>query len=93
MASSAARVATGRPPHYLRQICRHFGHNVQASHARVHGTITFADGMLELDASDPQLLVLAATAQDADALERIEQVVASYLERIGRADDLTVAWT
>ena len=91
--TSTASVATDRPAHHLRQICRHFGHNVQASHTRARGTITFVDGALHLDASDPAVLLLTATAEDLGALERIEQVVASYLERIGQSDAIAVVWT
>ncbi|WP_405721858.1 DUF2218 domain-containing protein [Streptomyces sp. NBC_01537] len=40
----------------------------------------------------PDMLTLRAEATDAESLQRIQDLVAGRLERIGRCDHLTVIW-
>lgn len=90
--SSRAEVATDKPVPYMRQLCKHFGHKVDASFGEDTGYIQFEFGRCELNASGG-LLVLAVSAPDEESHERMERVIGSHLERFGRRDGLSVAWT
>ena len=89
--SSRADVLTDRPVPYMRQLCKHFGHKIDAAFGDDSGYIQFAFGRCELDASAGDRLALTVTAASAEDLERMEQVVASHLERFGHGD-LSVTW-
>jgi uncharacterized protein len=89
---SRAEVATDKPVPYMRQLCKHFGHKVDASFGEDSGYIQFEFGRCELRTSEG-LLSLEVSAADAESLERMERVIGSHLERFGRRDELTVAWT
>ena len=88
---SRADVATDKPVPYMRQLCKHFGHKVDASYGEDSGHIQFDFGRCELQAKDGTL-ALEVIAADAEGVERMERVIGSHLERFGRRDSLTVAW-
>jgi uncharacterized protein len=89
---SRAEVATDKPVPYMRQLCKHFGHKVDASFDDDSGYIQFDFGRCELHAADGRL-TLEVSAADAESHERMERVIGSHLERFGRRDGLAVAWT
>jgi uncharacterized protein len=90
--SSRAEVATAKPVPYMRQLCKHFGHKVDASFGEDSGHIQFEFGRCELQAADGKL-TLSVSAPDEESHARMERVIGSHLERFGRRDGLTVAWT
>ncbi len=89
--TSRADVATEKPVAYMRQLCKHFGHKVDASFGEDRGHIQFEFGRCDLHANDGTL-ALEVSAADAEDHERMERVIGSHLERFGRRDGLTVAW-
>ena len=89
--TSRAEVTTEKPVAYMRQLCKHFGHKVDASFGDDTGYIQFEYGRCSLHASDG-VLALEVTAGDEESHERMERVIASHLERFGRRDELSVAW-
>jgi hypothetical protein len=93
MVSSHATVATAKPAPYMKQLCKHFGHKVEATFDDERGTIHMPMGMCELDATAPDALHLQLSADDAESLARLEQVVGSHLERFGRRDELAVSFS
>jgi uncharacterized protein len=88
---SRAEVATDKPVAYMRQLCKHFGHKVDASFGEDSGYIQFDFGRCELYTNDGAL-TLDVSAADAESVHRMEQVIGSHLERFGRRDGLSVAW-
>jgi hypothetical protein len=90
--TSRAQVATAKPVPYMRQLCKHFGHHVDASFDDDSGYIQFSYGRCELQAADDELLLTVSAADDADR-DRMENVIGSHLERFGKRDELSVAWT
>ena len=89
---STAEVATAKPVPYMRQLCKHFGHKVDASFGDDSGYIQFDFGRCDLQASDGKL-TLWVSAPDEESHARMERVIGSHLERFGRRDELSVDWT
>jgi hypothetical protein len=89
--TSRAEVPTDRPVAYMRQLCKHFGHKVDASFGEDAGYIQFEFGRCSLEASGG-VLALEVSAVGEDGVRRMESVIGSHLERFGRRDDLSVAW-
>jgi uncharacterized protein len=89
--TSRAEVATDKPVPYMRQLCKHFGHKVDASFDDDSGYIQFDFGRCVLHANNGTL-TLDVSAADAESHERMERVIGSHLERFGRRDELSVAW-
>jgi uncharacterized protein len=92
MFESHSRVATEKPAPYMKQLCKHFGHKVQATFDDERGTIHMPMGTCHLVAVEPGVLAIALTADDADSLTRLKHVIGSHLERFGRRDSLRVHW-
>ena len=92
MVRSQASVATTKPAPYMKQLCKHFGHKVETTFDDERGTIRMPMGLCELDATAPDSLHLKLSAEDAEQLARLEQVVGSHLERFGRRDELAVSF-
>jgi hypothetical protein len=103
MVSSAARVATQRPAHYLKRLCEHFadegqrhsGQEFEVTFDERDGFINFTpvvDGSCRLDAREEGVLVIEASGSDQPALDRVRRIVTRHLERFGEPDGLTVEW-
>jgi hypothetical protein len=90
--TSQASVSTEKPVPYMRQLCKHFGHKVDASFDDDSGYIQFEFGRCELHAA-AGVLQLAVSAGDDEDRRRMQQVIGSHLERFGKRDELSVSWT
>jgi hypothetical protein len=90
--SSQATVATEKPVPYMRQLCKHFGHKVDAAFDDDSGYINFEAGRCDLRAVDGELH-LTVTAENEENRERLRSVVGSHLERFGKRDELSVSWS
>lgn len=89
--TSRADVATDKPVAYMRQLCKHFGHKVDASFGEDSGYIQFDFGRCDLQAAEGELRLAVSAAEEAGR-ERTERVIGSHLERFGRRDELSVSW-
>ena len=92
--SSEAHVSTAEAPRYLRMLCKHFRHKSPTTFDEMHGRIEFSAGTCELDAAATAgTLKIRILANDSVALERLEGVVGSHLERFAPKEPLEVRWT
>lgn len=90
--TSTAVVPTSKPVAYLRQLCTHFRREVDTDYDDRRGRIAFPFGRCELVACVDRLqLVVSAKARED--LARLEEIVATQIERLGLRDGLAVAWT
>jgi uncharacterized protein len=88
---SEAHVATPRSARYLGQLCKHFAYRIPATFSTGQGRIEFPSGTCELEVAG-DLLILRAAAEDAPSLSRVEEVVASHLERFAFRDKPEISW-
>ncbi|WP_431278191.1 DUF2218 domain-containing protein [Leifsonia poae] len=89
--SSRAEVHTDRPERWAKQLVSHLStklttREVPNGHALEIGD---AEGRVLVE---PGRLVLTAVADDEETLERVENVLASHLERFGAAEGIKVDW-
>ncbi|WP_220488119.1 DUF2218 domain-containing protein [Tessaracoccus sp. MC1756] len=92
--SSVASVTTERPARYGKQLVGHLGRRAggEWSAETESGWVQLGDlGRAELTA-ETDTLVLQVFGPDAEAIERLEQVVGRHLVRFGTKDKLAVAW-
>lgn len=93
MPTSTAQVPAERPERYVKQLVSHLGRRRTARQdSATTGTIEWPDGACDL-ACVPGSLLLTATAEDADALARVQDVVARHLERFGAREGVQVSWS
>ena len=88
---SHAEVATANASRYLQQLCKHFGHKVEASFDEKAGIVRFSIGDCRLRA-EGDVLSLALDAPDGEALLQLQDVVASHLVRFAFREPLSVEW-
>ncbi len=91
MLKSQAQVKTDKAERYLKALCNHFSHKVQATYDENHGSVQFAMGSCEMDAN-ADTLSFAVQAENAEGLEQVKDVVGGHLERFSGADALQVTW-
>jgi hypothetical protein len=95
MLVSVAVVSTNLSARYAKQLLSHLGRNVPVQplpdEPDPAGQLVFAYGVgIVLPTS--AALELRATAADADALARVQDVLARHLERFGARRELVVTW-
>jgi hypothetical protein len=89
---SSATIPTAHARRYMIQLCRHFAHRVTARFGNREGAIEFDAGEVRLRAARESLM-LVADAEQAEALDRLQQVVESHLRRFAfREPGLAVDW-
>jgi len=103
MLASSALVATERPTHYLKRLCKHFARErgrhgapeVEVRFDEFEGFVDFDPivcGTCRLDARSEGLLILSATGADQERLAAVQRIVTEHVERFGRRDGLTADW-
>jgi caffeoyl-CoA O-methyltransferase len=92
MLYARAEVATATPSRYIRQLVSHLSHKVTTEQLSDEtGVITVHDGQCTLT-GEGELLVLEASADSAQGLAHIQDVVGRHLERFGARAALRVEW-
>ena len=94
MPTSTAVVPTDAALRYAKQLLAHLGHKVPVED--VDGVpnaqrLVFAYGV-GVVRPEPDRLVMEASADDADALAHVEDVLTRHLERFGARRALAVNW-
>ena len=88
---STADVTTEMASRYLQQLRKHFAHKIPAEFTPEQGTITFPFGVCSLGAAGNRLTMRVATDNEAD-LPRMQNVIASHLERFAFRDKPAIVW-
>ena len=92
MTVATANVPTASAAKYLQQLCKHWAHKLDVEFTAEEGTVRFPDGVATLKAG-PEALTVSIEAQDPATVERLEQVVASHLDRFAfREAPLAFSW-
>ncbi len=91
MAQSTADVKTDHASRYLQQLCKHWSHKMTTQFDPTNGRVDFPSGAQLLLAADAGDLRLTLTAP-ADAIERMQDVVADHLKRFAFREELEFAW-
>lgn len=90
--TSTAHVPTAHASRYLQQLCKHWSHRFEVEFDTEHGRILLTGGVAELTAK-PDMLDVRLTADDAERLAALKQVVATHLDRFAfREAPLPFAW-
>lgn len=89
--SSTATVTSPKAAGYAAQLCKHFGHRIPATYEDGRGEVVFEMGTCTVDAEGDRL-TLRIDAGDAQAIERLEKIVADHLLRFAFREELTVDW-
>jgi len=91
--TSSARVPVERPQRYVKQLVSHLAHRRTTQWLPPDaGTVHWDDGDCALTC-EAGVLLLTATADDAEALARVQDAVGRHLERFGARDGLRVHWS
>jgi len=84
-------VPTSRAQRYIKQLVSHFGNKVSTELTDSGGLIEFDFGRCALETTADGIQ-LVASADSAEQVTTVQDVVARHLERFGAAEDLRVAW-
>lgn len=90
MLTATAVVETSASARYAKQLASHLGRRATVVDEPQGQRILIGEGSCLLSPGDA--LVLEAVAPDADALERVKDVVGSHLVRFGQRNELVVTW-
>jgi uncharacterized protein len=90
--TSTSRVATDRGERYLKQLASHFGTKIEVEQSPAGTVLRWGfGGTTTLTVADGALILLAS-ADDDETLERVKDVTGRHLERFGERDGLVVTW-
>ncbi|MDO6704684.1 DUF2218 domain-containing protein [Photobacterium sp. 1_MG-2023] len=76
---------------YLRHLCKHFNHKVEAEWNDTQGKVFFDMGTCEFNATLSSLTI-ACRADTDDALAVVKEIVKSHFDRFARREDLVLIW-
>ncbi len=87
-----ATPATEKPTSLMRKLCKHWSHKLEVRFDEETGEITFPTGYCELDARQPAVLAIRVSAPDLETVQRLQDVVASHLQRFAVNETLVIEW-
>jgi hypothetical protein len=90
--TARADVRTDTPERYAKQLVAHLGHRLEFTTTGATSTAEIGTGVGAVEVGDG-VLILHASAPDAEALDRVQDVLGRHLERFGTRQELTVVWT
>jgi len=88
---SRADVATPSPERYAKQLVSHLGRKVTFVTDGPTSTVQLGGATGQIVVGDG-VLTLLASGSDTEAVEQVEHVLGSHLERFGTRDELAVVW-
>lgn len=91
MLFAQGQVKTEKAQRYLKALCNHFSHKVQASYSDDRGHVDFGFGTCEMQA-EADRLTLQIQADNNEGFARVKYVVADHLERFSSDEALQVMW-
>ena len=91
MLKAQAQVKTDKAARYLKALCNHFSHKVQATYDDNHGSVQFSIGNCEMQANGDSIS-FQVEADSAENLEQLKEVVGGHFERFTGEDALKVTW-
>jgi uncharacterized protein len=92
MAASSARVRTTHGAKYVQQLCKHWSHKLDVELSESAGIVRFPAATATM-MDEPETLTVEILAVDEATLLRMQDVVASHLDRFGfREGPLNFDW-
>lgn len=89
---SKATFESDKASRYLQQLCKHFGRKVEVAFDERQGRVALPMGNCELEAADGSL-VMRLSADNAQDIACLEQVVGNHLERFAFREEPKLTWT
>lgn len=87
---SETRIATTNASTYIRQLCKHFSHKVQAEYTDTTGHIQFDGGFCDMTA-ELDTLVMRVVADNPERVPMLQSVMDRHLEKFTLAQKETLA--
>ncbi|WP_052496764.1 MULTISPECIES: DUF2218 domain-containing protein [unclassified Rhizobium] len=87
MMETLAKLQTEHAGKYIAQLCKHFAHKVDISHADNHGECRFTCGTATMNA-DGDMLTIRVTAADEEQVKETQHVIESHLLRFAFREEL-----
>lgn len=91
MSSSIAAMASVNPGRLIRRLCKHWGHKFDVTYDEHHGEVPLPLGQCSMKA-DATVLTVKLTSDDAEALQKMEEIVAAHLVRMAHEETLEINW-
>jgi len=91
-ATSLASIRSEKARGYLVQLCKHFAHKIETTHADNRGRLAFDGGVCDLNAADPNVLIAQVSTSDPAKLATLEDVIERHLKRFAFKEELSVQW-
>ncbi|WP_273152186.1 DUF2218 domain-containing protein [Methylophaga thiooxydans] len=91
MVEKNAVIMTTQADRFVRMLCKHFSHKVNADWGDEQGWVEFAMGRCELSAEPQQLLVRCHADNETD-LEVVTDTIKSHFDRFAQKQQLTLNW-
>lgn len=92
MIETTAAVPTSNAERYVTQLCKHWGHKLSVDQTDDRGIVRFDGAVATLEPTKEELIV-TILANDSVIAERLQNVVASHLDRFAfREAPLLFKW-
>ena len=88
---STTSITTAKASGSLKQLCKHFGREIDVDFSPEAGWIKFDFGRADLKTAGGTL-TMQATANSQEDLDRLKHVLSSQMGRLAFRDDLQINW-
>lgn len=91
MVETVASINTEEASRFLRMLCKHFAHKVEADWSDDSGWVAFAMGRCDMQATAVQLHV-RCQAENLSDLDEVADTIKSHFDRFAQKQQLVLNW-
>lgn len=84
-----SRLPTENASTYIRQLCKHFAHKVNATYTETSGHVQFDGGSCEMIA-EPEMLIFRIQTDDTERIPMFQSVIDRHLEKFAIRETLPI---
>lgn len=90
--SASATIATPEAARLVKRLCTHWAHKFEVVFDADSGFVPFAPAISARLRAEADRLHVSIEAADTASLQHYQEVVASHLQRMARAGELSIQW-
>jgi hypothetical protein len=91
MQSYKAEITTDNPKRYIKRLCKHFAHRVDADYSESAGFVDFAPGTCKMEAEESSI-VFTINSEEYERAVDLEDVISRHTDQFARDEAFNWHW-
>ncbi len=91
MQSTKAKITTDNPERYIKRLCKHFAHKVDADYSESAGFVNFSPGTCKMKAEESSI-IFTINSEGQERTADLENVISRHMDQFARDETFNWHW-